>query len=41
MDRIMADLVETQNESFRLPINKDIPLWRYMDLAKYLAMLDR
>jgi hypothetical protein len=37
----MADLQETQHESFRLPTNKDIPIWRYMDLAKYLSMLDR
>ena len=37
----MADLEETQHASFRLPTNKDIPIWRYMDLGKYLAMLDR
>jgi hypothetical protein len=37
----MADLEETQHPSFRLPTNKDIPIWRYMDLAKYLSMLDR
>src|SRR5580700_10204543 len=37
----MADLQETHHESFRLPANKDIPVWRYMDLAKYLWMLDR
>jgi hypothetical protein len=37
----MADLQETHHESFRLPTNKDIPVWRYMDLAKYLSMLDR
>jgi hypothetical protein len=37
----MSDLQETQHESFRLPTNKDIPIWRYMDLAKYLSMLDR
>lgn len=37
----MADLTETQHESFALPTNKDIPIWRYMDLAKYLSMLDR
>jgi len=37
----MVDLQETQHELFRLPANKDIPIWRYMDLAKYLAMLDR
>jgi hypothetical protein len=37
----MADLEETLHASFRLPTNKDIPIWRYMDLGKYLAMLDR
>ena len=37
----MAELEETQHESFRLPTNKDIPIWRYMDLGKYLALLDR
>jgi hypothetical protein len=37
----MADFQETEHESFRLPTNKDIPIWRYMDLAKYLSMLDR
>jgi len=37
----MADLQETENESFRLPTNKDVRIWRYMDLAKYLSMLDR
>jgi hypothetical protein len=37
----MPDLIETQHPSFQLPTNKDIPIWRYMDLAKYLWMLDR
>jgi hypothetical protein len=37
----MPDLQETQHESFRLPADKDMPIWRYMDLAKYLSMLDR
>lgn len=37
----MTDLHETEHESFRLPSNKDIPIWRYMDLAKYLSILDR
>jgi hypothetical protein len=37
----MADLEETLHASFRLPTNKDISIWRYMDLGKYLAMLDR
>jgi hypothetical protein len=36
----MPDLKETQHESFRLPTNKDIPIWRYMDLAKYPSMLN-
>jgi hypothetical protein len=36
----MTDLEETQHESFSLPTNKDIPIWRYMDLAKYLSMLE-
>ena len=35
----MADPQETQHESFPLPTNKDIPIWRYMDLAKYVSML--
>jgi hypothetical protein len=35
-----GDLKETQHPSFRLPTNKDIPIWRYMDLAKYLLMLN-
>src|SRR5262245_3098619 len=35
----MTDLVETEHPSFSLPTNKDIPIWRYMDLSKYLAML--
>lgn len=37
----MTDLQETQHELFRLPTNKDVPIWRYLDLAKYLSMLDR
>jgi hypothetical protein len=37
----MPDLQETQHQSFRLPANKDISIWRYMDLGKYLSMLDR
>src|ERR1700692_2386478 len=36
----MADLQEIHHESFKLPTNKDIPIWCYMDLAKYLAMLE-
>jgi hypothetical protein len=27
--------------SFKTPSNFDIPIWRYMDLAKYLAILQR
>jgi hypothetical protein len=38
-DRCVSDLKETEHESFRLPTNKDIPIWRYVDLAKYLSML--
>jgi hypothetical protein len=34
------DPQETQHESFRLPTNKEVPVWRYMDLAKYLMMLN-
>jgi hypothetical protein len=37
----MNDLEETQHPCFQLPTNKDIPIWRYMDLGKYLSMLDR
>jgi hypothetical protein len=36
----LSDLEETQHESFQLPSNKDILIWRYMDLAKYLSMLN-
>jgi hypothetical protein len=39
--RNMVDLQETQHPSFRLPTDKDISIWRYMDLGKYLSMLDR
>jgi hypothetical protein len=37
----MTDLQEPAHESFRVPTNKDVPIWRYLDLAKYLSMLDR
>lgn len=38
----MADLEEeVQHPSFKAPTNKDIRIWRYMDLAKYLAILQR
>ena len=38
----MADLEEIgQHPSFRAPTNKEIRIWRYMDLAKYLALLQR
>jgi hypothetical protein len=30
----MTDFQETQHSSFPLPTNKDIPIWRYIDLAK-------
>lgn len=36
----MTELIETYHPSFRLPTNKDIPIWRYLDLAKYLSMLN-
>ncbi|MBR0827541.1 hypothetical protein JQ596_18610 [Bradyrhizobium manausense] len=36
----MSDLEETEHESFKLPTNKNIPIWRYMDLAKFLSMLN-
>jgi hypothetical protein len=35
----MDDLSETEHESFRLPTNKDIKIWRYMNIARYLWML--
>jgi hypothetical protein len=35
------DVEENQHESFKVPSNKDIKIWRYMDLAKYLAILQR
>jgi hypothetical protein len=35
----LSDLKETHHESFRLPTNKDIKIWRYMNVAKYLSML--
>jgi hypothetical protein len=30
-----------EHESFKTPTNKDVQIWRYMDLAKYLAILQR
>jgi hypothetical protein len=35
----MVDVEE--HESFKTPANKDVQIWRYMDLAKYLAILQR
>lgn len=35
----MVDVEEY--ESFKTPTNKDVQIWRYMDLAKYLAILQR
>jgi hypothetical protein len=32
---------EPQHPSFKTPVNRDIRIWRYMDLAKYLAILQR
>jgi hypothetical protein len=39
--RVVADLNESDHPSFRLPTNKDIKTWRYLDFAKYLSMLDQ
>jgi hypothetical protein len=35
----MAELKE--HPSFRTPANQDVRIWRYMDLSKYLAILQR
>jgi uncharacterized FlgJ-related protein len=35
------DVEEDQNKSFKIPINRDVQIWRYMDLAKYLGILQR
>jgi hypothetical protein len=38
----MADDEEhQQHPSFKIPTNQDISIWRYLDLAKYLAILQR
>jgi hypothetical protein len=38
----MVDIEEEgQHPSSKTPANKDIRIWRYMDLAKYLAILQR
>lgn len=37
----MADVEETEHPSFKTPTNRDVQIWRYMDLAKYLAILQR
>ena len=36
----MVDVGEDA-KSFKTPANKDVQIWRYMDLAKYLAILQR
>jgi hypothetical protein len=30
-----------EHESFRVPTNRDVKIWRYMDLAKYVAILQQ
>jgi hypothetical protein len=35
----MSDIKGRAHPSFKEPTNKDIRIWRYMDLAKYIAML--
>jgi hypothetical protein len=35
------DLEELSHPSFKIPNNQDVKIWRYMDLAKYLAILQR
>lgn len=35
------DLEEVPHPSFKIPNNRDVKIWRYMDLAKYLAILQR
>ena len=37
----MGELIETEHEAFPTPADKDIKIWRYMDLAKYLAVVQR
>ena len=37
----MEEFIETGHYAFRLPHNKEIKIWRYMDLAKYLSVLQR
>jgi hypothetical protein len=34
-------LEDTEHPSFRIPANRDVRIWRYMDLAKYLDLLQR
>jgi hypothetical protein len=33
--------VEDQHPSFKTPTNQDIRIWRYMDLSKFLAILQK
>jgi hypothetical protein len=35
------DLEERPHPSFKIPANRDVKIWRYMDLAKYLGILQR
>ena len=37
----MMDLKDRSHTAFRVPTNKEIKLWRYMGLAKYLSILQR
>ncbi len=37
----MTELQETEHPSFKMPTDKDIKIWRYSDLAKYLATLQK
>jgi hypothetical protein len=41
----MTDLpafeIPYQHPDFKIPNNPDVQIWRYMDLAKYLAILQR
>jgi hypothetical protein len=33
--------IPTQHPAFKIPTNQDIKIWRYMDFAKYVAILQR
>jgi hypothetical protein len=39
MNSEVSKLIEPKHESFKTPTNKEIKIWRYMDLAQYLAIL--